>query len=661
MLLGLSGAAWADDWADCNEFNQFLHYDIAIRGCDTIIKSGRESRDDLALAYINRAAAYDNKGDYDRAIADYGNAIKLAPEDSSAYRYRAEVYKEKGDYDRAIADYGKLIKLNPSPSAYENRAHAYAMKGDYNRATADYDKELEFDPLNPWAYEGRADAYSKQGDYERAIPDYDKSIKMQPDNGRAYYGRGVAYAAKADPAKAVTDFRAASQLIPAGDELNQKARGRIADLEKQLATAAPSSADGVIGDSGPEVDDLASSSLPALNSIFDSALAGPEGVVPYDRGSPSPAAPAKAAEWTDCANASGQLDRSIAACTKIIERSGETSANVATAYMNRGVAHGGKGEYDQEISDENKAVELKPDDGGAFYGRGFAYEAKGDFAKALADFRAAAKLIPANDQLHDQALSRLADLEKLLAAPVPAPAAPAPSSRVALVIGNSAYRNVPALNNPVNDANLITEALKTDGFHVTVADNLDRDGLINALKAFATKADAADWAVVYYAGHGIEMVGTNYLIPVDAKLATDRDVTWETISADDIMTAINGAHELRVVILDACRDNPFTTAMKRSTGVFRSIGRGLTRVALPDNRGTVIVYSAKPGQVATDGDGADSPFATALAHHLTDPGVEISKLFRIVGDEVFASTGNVQEVFQDSSLPGKDFFFWSSR
>jgi uncharacterized caspase-like protein len=162
--------------------------------------------------------------------------------------------------------------------------------------------------------------------------------------------------------------------------------------------------------------------------------------------------------------------------------------------------------------------------------------------------------------------------------------------------------------------------------------------------------------VVYFAGHGIEMGGTNYLIPVDAKLATDRDVKLEAISADDVISAIDGAHDLRVVILDACRNNPFATGMKQTTGVFRDIGRGLARI-VPD-QGTVIVYSAKPGQIAADGEGADSPFAAALAYHLTDPGVEISKLFRLVRDDVIASTGGHQEVFEDSSLPGyKDFFF----
>jgi uncharacterized caspase-like protein len=228
------------------------------------------------------------------------------------------------------------------------------------------------------------------------------------------------------------------------------------------------------------------------------------------------------------------------------------------------------------------------------------------------------------------------------------------AERKALVIGNSAYLTVPALKNPANDARLVAEALRSDGFAVTIADNLDHEGFINALKAFAKEADSAEWAVVYFAGHGTEVGGNNYLIPVDAKLATERDVGFEAIPIDQVMSAIDGAHQLRVLILDACRDNPFLQTMRRGTGV-RSVARGLARVE--PTQGTVIVYSARPGQVAADGNGADSPFAMALAHRLTDRGVEVLKLFRLVRDDVLAATGNAQEVFQDSSLPGKDFFF----
>src|SRR5262249_13103208 len=130
--------------------------------------------------------------------------------------------------------------------------------------------------------------------------------------------------------------------------------------------------------------------------------------------------------------------------------------------------------------------------------------------------------------------------------------------RIALVIGNSAYTAVPALPNPERDAATVAATLRATGFLlVTLENNLTREGLFNALRTFAADAEQSDWAVVYYAGHGIEINGTNYLIPVDAKLVIDRDVEFEAIALDKVMTAVEGAKKLRLVLLDACRDNPF--------------------------------------------------------------------------------------------------------
>jgi hypothetical protein len=228
--------------------------------------------------------------------------------------------------------------------------------------------------------------------------------------------------------------------------------------------------------------------------------------------------------------------------------------------------------------------------------------------------------------------------------------------RVALVIGNGAYRNVAHLINPTNDAKLIANALTHDGFVVSEIDDANRDGLVTALRSFAHEADDADWAVIYYAGHGIEMGGTNYLIPVDAKLETDRDVGLEAIPLDQVMSAIEGARGIRLVILDACRNNPFATTMKRTAGSGRDVGRGLGRVE--PAQATLVAYSAKDGSIARDGEGADSPYASALAKHLTEPGVEVDKLFRLVRDDVQDATGKNQEPFVYGSLPGhQDFFF----
>jgi hypothetical protein len=229
-------------------------------------------------------------------------------------------------------------------------------------------------------------------------------------------------------------------------------------------------------------------------------------------------------------------------------------------------------------------------------------------------------------------------------------------NRIALVIGNSAYKNVPALTNPARDADTIASSLRAVGFKtVQLRSDLTRERLTDALHSFAAEADKADWAVVYFAGHGLEVNGTNYLIPVDARLAADRDVEFEAVPLDRVMSAVSGAKRLRLVLLDACRDNPFANQMRRSVAT-RSIGRGLTNVE--PEAGTLVVYAAKHRQVALDGDGGNSPFVTALTKRMSTPGLEVRRLFDYVRDDVLEMTNRAQQPFSYGSLPGsEDYYF----
>ena len=225
--------------------------------------------------------------------------------------------------------------------------------------------------------------------------------------------------------------------------------------------------------------------------------------------------------------------------------------------------------------------------------------------------------------------------------------------RVALVLGNSAYKNVAPLTNPVNDSARIASTLKDAGFDVVDSRrDLPAAETRRALRDFADRARDADIAVVYYAGHGIEVDGANYLIPVDARLERDTDIYDEGLSLDRILIAIEPAKKLRLVILDACRDNPFSRTMKR-TVASRAIGQGLAKVE-PTSPNVLIAYSAKAGSTAADGDGQNSPFTSALSHHLTKPGLDVRRAFGFVRDEVLKTTGNKQEPFVYGSLGGED-------
>jgi uncharacterized caspase-like protein len=223
--------------------------------------------------------------------------------------------------------------------------------------------------------------------------------------------------------------------------------------------------------------------------------------------------------------------------------------------------------------------------------------------------------------------------------------------RVALIIGNSAYRNVAPLPNPVNDAAAIAVMFKSAGFDsVELRRDVGIADLRRAVREFADQSQDADIAVVFYAGHGMEVGGVNYIVPVDAKLASDFDIEDEAMSLDRISQAIEPARRLRLVILDACRDNPFAKTMKRSIAT-RSVGRGLAKVE-PTASDTLIAFAAKAGSVATDGDGADSPFTAALLKHLTTPGLDLRLALGKVRDDVLAETHRKQEPFVYGSLGG---------
>ena len=228
--------------------------------------------------------------------------------------------------------------------------------------------------------------------------------------------------------------------------------------------------------------------------------------------------------------------------------------------------------------------------------------------------------------------------------------------RVALVIGNSTYRAVPRLTNPASDARVVAQALRKIGFSAVIeASDLTREQFLATVQSFAAEADTADWAIVYFAGHGLEIGGVNYLIPVDAKLLTDRDVPFEALPLNTLLSALEGAKKLRLVVLDACRNNPFASQMKMASAS-RSVGRGLARIE-PD-AGTLVVYAARDGQIAQDGDGANSPFASALIRQITAPGVEIRRLFDLVADDVMELTKNAQQPYTYGRLSGRANYFF---
>jgi hypothetical protein len=228
--------------------------------------------------------------------------------------------------------------------------------------------------------------------------------------------------------------------------------------------------------------------------------------------------------------------------------------------------------------------------------------------------------------------------------------------RVALVVGNSNYSTVPQLPNPSRDANAVAKMFKDAGFQ-TIETYLDVGNLDfkRAIRKFEDVAVDSDIAVLYYAGHGLEIGGTNYLIPIDARLASDRDAPDEAIPLDRLVLSADGAKKLRVIILDACRDNPYAGKMRReSRAALRAVSSGLGKVE-PSSTDTLIAYAAKAGSTAEDGDRDHSPFTAALLKHLTVPGLDLRLAFGRVKDEVMKATNGRQEPFVYGSLGGGNY------
>jgi uncharacterized caspase-like protein len=233
----------------------------------------------------------------------------------------------------------------------------------------------------------------------------------------------------------------------------------------------------------------------------------------------------------------------------------------------------------------------------------------------------------------------------------------AAQKRVALVIGNSAYQHATALANPANDANDMSAALKELGFEVILGLNLDKRAFDARVREFSRALPDADTGVFFYAGHGLQVVGRNYLVPIDAQLQSERDLDFEANALDFILKQmeLDRDGKTSIVFLDACRDNPLAGNLARSMGTRSAgVGRGLAQVQA--GVGTFVAYSTQPGNVALDGQERNSPFTAALATSIKEPGRNLTSVMIDVRRKVLAATNGRQVPWDHSALTG-DFYF----
>jgi tetratricopeptide (TPR) repeat protein len=593
----------ADIWSDCKEAQD---PERGIRSCTQILARGSAvPQRDRAMAHFNRGNAWAAKRDFDRGIADYDTALQLNPLLVDAYYNRGNLWFYKNDMNRAIADYDAALSLNPNyASVYQNRGSIQLSKGELDRAMADLDAALRLNPANPNGYVNRGTIWLARRDFDRAEQDFTAALHLNPNIAEAHALRGEALTRKGEFGLAGADYDAAIRLAPTDRNYNNRAS--------------------------------------------------------FHR-------------------KKGELDRAIVDIEKALELSPQNPFSLTT----RAEILRDQGELSRALADVEQAVNLEGPPANSFGARVNAAQIAATHADilqrlgrseaALAAYDAALALDPNDPDVRKQRTALATAAAAGALAPVATAASPAesppsgvtanaqpsglvttnPGVRIALVIGNASYAAVEQLANPKADAAMIGRALRNAGFNTYVVNDLTHAGMIQALNDFSDRAAAADWAIVYFAGHGLEIGGTNYLVPVDAHLKADRDVQDEAVPLDRVIGAIERAKTLRLIVLDACRNNPFAATMQR-TIASRSIGRGLA--AIEPEGGTLVAYSAKYGHVALDGMGANSPFAMALVKRLDTPGLEIGKLFRLVRDDVLVATNRQQEPFVYGSLPADDLF-----
>jgi tetratricopeptide (TPR) repeat protein len=597
-------AGFDDDKRVCDNIESDL--DAGIGACTRIITSGRMQGEGLAIAYFKRGWARARRGDHDGAIADFSQVIANAPTFAEPFFARAIERDARGDVDGAMADYNAALQLQPKyVGALINRGNLRKDKGDMIGAIADYSDALQINPNVYQAYDNRAEARLKTGDLAGAIADSTQAIQLNPNDTAAYVDRGNARRDKGDFDLAIADYDQAIRLD----------RNSVGTYNNRgNARADKGDLNGAIADYDEAI---------RLEPKDNYAYIG-RGIV---RGR------------------KGDFDGAIGDFTHAIQLDPKN----ASTYLARGNARASKGDLSDAISDYTQAIQLDSNFTIAYRNRGLAYEKKNDHARASADFETAQRLAASPNK---PAPSPIGPVN-----PTPAPLSPIAGAltgkRVALVIGNSSYINVPRLANPANDAKLTAEILRSLGFTLVGGGaqlDLDKAGVDRAVQSFGAALRDADVGLFYYAGHGVQVRGANYLVPVDANPTREADVDFQMLDANLVLHQMTDAGtKLNLVILDACRNNPFGgRGLRAATG-------GLAEMRAPE--GTLIAFATQPDSVAQDGGDGNSPYTKALTQVIRKPGLDIFRSFNEVGLIVSQATSRTQQPWFSASPITGEFYF----
>lgn len=609
--------AQQNDYADCVALRyDRLRTDNEIAGT---IQACTGVLDDPSATAEQRAYAY-----YFRGLNHFLKASQLAVADMKPIGSAGEASQR--EVKLALDDVAASISAAPRPVSqpFSLRATIYTVLGQFENALSDLAEAIRADPKISSHHVQRANILERLDRFSEARTELDAAVQLEPGNQNAWINRAMLWARYGDFDQALADYDRAEA---AGGSQTWYALGGRARLA-------------------------------------------------YVLGEPQRAF----ADWTRAADTSP--------LPMLAAQFHVRAGNLARDYLK---------DPDKALQAYGRALAVLPTYAQAVIERGVAYERSNRFDDAASEYRKAGEMTRANAMekaVYDYSLFRLEALRARLSRKAgdlllppnidvlsrSASISKQQGRRIALVIGNAAYANVPALMNSDRDAESVGAALSEAGFaRVTVGRNLDRNQLDALLQQFAREAAGADWAVIYYAGHGIEVDGVNYAIPVDASMDTLRDAPSHAISIDRMVAAVGPARSLRMIVLDACRDDPFVqqahrvaarnrtfdkpadTALDQLLARRKEIGGGLAGLQ-PAQLNMIALYSTQPGEVTLDGDELNSPFTRAFLKNLPTPNLDLRSFFDRVREDVTSGTqGRQRPAFNGRLRQGERFFFFPTQ
>lgn len=526
--------------------------------------------------------------------------------------------------DQMIDACSKIISLNVFKGeqlarVYFWRAVGWNKKGDYAKVITDATEAIRLQPSQA-VYNLRGSAYYDRGEYEIAVADFDDALKLGPPDGTIFHNRGNAWRGKGDYAKAIADYDMSIKANP---------KSAFSYQNRGISKEALGDLDGALTDINQAIRLDPTLPQPLIN---------------------------RTAIW----RVRGDYDRAIADGSEALRLAKEKPpVNIMTppnsvlisGYTHRALAYEAKGDYAHASDDYKATLAIAASDAGS--------KANQATAKVRLSLITDASTPIPRDAPSPTEPAKAPAPQQTGAAPPPSPAPAARGTRMALIIGNGAYSHVKALPNPPNDACAIAKSLRNIGFTVSEGVNLDRAAMQKMTRDFLREAARAQVVLVYYAGHGVQVDGRNYLIPVDVELKPGARMTDAMIDMDTIMAGLDDQVRTNILIFDACRNNPMAQQVA-SAGTNRAIEAASGLAAPPSlgagamlGAGTLIAFATAPGQVALDGEGANSPFSAALSRHIGTPGLEVQQMLTRVRAEVVSTTKSKQVPWSNSSLLGE--------